>query len=104
MKILKSLTNFYNKLSNFGKILVLITILLSLIIFFKALTPVKEGMVTSEKFQFKEGETVYDGFYAGIYDYLVYNEMRNDYEVGQIINISIKFIKNIIALLKYKFF
>jgi len=86
MKTLKSLTNFYNKLSNFGKILVLITILLVLIVFFKALIPVKEGMVTSEKFQFKEGETVYDGFYAGIYDYLVYNEMRNDYEVGQIIN------------------
>ena len=86
MKLFKSVTHFYNKLSNFGKILVLITILLFLIICFKTQLPVKEGMVTSEKFQFKEGETVYDGFYAGIYDYLVYNDMRNDYEVAQIIN------------------
>ena len=88
MKTIKSMTIFYNKLSNSGKILVLIAILLILIVFFKAITPVKEGMVTTDKFLFKQGEDVYDDFYVGIYDYLVFNGIRNDYEVGQIINKS----------------
>jgi SAM-dependent methyltransferase len=50
--------------------------------------PVKEGMVTTDKFLFKQGEDVYDDFYVGIYDYLVFNGIRNDYEIGQIINKS----------------
>jgi SAM-dependent methyltransferase len=54
--------------------------------FFKSIIPVKEGMVGSEKFLFKQGDAIYDDFYAGIYDYLVYNAVKNDYEVGTIIN------------------
>jgi hypothetical protein len=54
MKTLKSLTNFYNKLSNFGKILVFISILLIIIVFFKSVMPAKEGMVNSEKVLYKE--------------------------------------------------
>jgi SAM-dependent methyltransferase len=86
MKTFKTLTNFYNKLSNFGKILVFISFLLILIIFFKSIIPVKEGMVNSESFLYKEGVDVYDDFYVNIYDYLVYNGIKNDYEVGKIIN------------------
>jgi SAM-dependent methyltransferase len=82
MKITKSVIQFYNKLSNFGKILVFIAILLILIAFFRALMPVKEGMIDREKFLFKEGEAVYDDFYANIYDYLVFNTIKNDYEIG----------------------
>jgi SAM-dependent methyltransferase len=43
-------------------------------------------MVGSGKFLFKQGDAIYDDFYAGIYDYLVYNAVKNDYEVGTIIN------------------
>jgi len=86
MKTLKSLTNFYNKLSTFGKILVFISILLIIIVFFKSVMPAKEGMVNSEKVLYKEDNEVYDDFYANIYDYLVYNSIKNDYEVGTIIN------------------
>jgi len=86
MKIFKSTINFYDKLSNFGKILVLIVVLLTLILFFKSVIPVKEGMVTSEKFLFKQGDAVYDEFYSNIYDYLVFSGIKNDYEIGQIIN------------------
>ena len=88
MKSLKSLTNFYNKLSNFGKILVFIAFLLIVIVLFKSVMPLKEGMVVSDKVIYKEGEGVYDDFYANIYDYLVYNGIKNDYEVGRIINSS----------------
>ena len=86
MKIAKSVIQFYNKLSNFGKILVFIAILLILIVFFKSIIPVKESMINNEKFLFKSGDAVYDDFYANIYDYLVFNVVKNDYEVGIIKN------------------
>jgi SAM-dependent methyltransferase len=86
MKIINSTTIFYNKLSNFGKILVFIAFLLLTIVFFKSIMPIKEGMVNSEKFLFKQGDAVYDDFYSNIYDYLVFSGIKNDYEVGEIIN------------------
>jgi SAM-dependent methyltransferase len=85
---LKLLTNFYNKLSNFGKILVLISFLLIVIVFLKSIFPLKEGMVNSENVLFKQGDAVYDDFYAGIYDHLVFNKVKNDYEIGIITNSS----------------
>jgi len=97
MKILKSLSIFYNKLSNFGKILVLITFLLIAIVFFKSIIPTKEGMTDSKPFLFKQGDAVYDDFYAGIYDYLVFSSVKNDYEVGTIINASNPTESSIIA-------
>jgi SAM-dependent methyltransferase len=97
MKSIKSLTNFYNKLSNFGKILVFIAFLLIAIVFFKSVIPSKEGMINSEKILYKEGNEVYDDFYANIYDYLVYNSIKNDYEVGTIINNTVPTETSIIA-------
>jgi SAM-dependent methyltransferase len=84
---MKNIVAFYNKMSNFGKILVLITIFLIVIVLFKSLCPTKEGMIsTTEKISYKEGESVYDDFYTNIYDYLVYNNIKNDYEIGKIVN------------------
>jgi SAM-dependent methyltransferase len=86
MKTLKSLTIFYEKLSTFGKILLFIALLLVVIVFFKSIIPIKEGMTGSKDFLFKDGNSVYDDFYANIYDYLVFSGIKNDYEVGTIIN------------------
>ena len=86
MKTLKSLTIFYEKLSTFGKILLFIALLLVVIVFFKSITPLKEGMTVSKDFLFKQGNDVYDDFYVNIYDYLVFSGVKNDYEVGTIIN------------------
>jgi len=97
MKLLKSLTNCYNKLSNFGKILIFIAILLIIVIFFRNLIPVKEGMINQNNFLFKEGNAVYDDFYSDIYDYLVFNQIKNDYEVGVIINSTSPNSKSVIA-------
>jgi SAM-dependent methyltransferase len=83
MKILKSITNFYNKLSPFGKILIFLSIILSLVIMFKSS---KEGMIDNTKILIKNGDAVYDDFYANIYDYLVFSSVKNDYEIGTIIN------------------
>jgi SAM-dependent methyltransferase len=89
MKIIKSFTNCYNKLNNFGKVLIFLSVLLILVIFFKSFSPKmknKEGFETTESFLYKTGSEVYDDFYTDIYDYLVFNSLKNDYEVGAIIN------------------
>ena len=88
MKILKSVTKFYNKLSPFGKISIFLALFLSLIVLFKTINPKKEGMTDGNKILLKEGDAIYDDFYANIYDYLVFNKIKNDYEVGTIINSS----------------
>lgn len=103
MKLIKSLTNCYNRLSNFGKILIFIALLLIIVVFFRSFNPVKEGMdnynidTTEKNFLFKEGNAVYDDFYANIYDYLVFNQVKNDYEIGVITNNTSLTEKSIIA-------
>ena len=86
---LKSITNIYCKMSNFGKILIFIALLLIIIVFFKSIEMPnfnKEGFGTQQKFLFKSGDEVYDDFYANIYDYLVFNNIKNTYEIGEIVN------------------
>jgi len=105
MKLLKSIENTYNKLSTFGKILIFTILLLIIVIFFKHLSKfgknnsneLREGFMQSENFLFKEGEDVYDDFYAGVYDHLVYNQYKNDYEIGMVINNTGPTSKSVIA-------
>ena len=90
MSPLKSITNIYSKMSNFGKILLFIALLLITVVFFKSIQIPginKEGFMTApDKFLFKTGDDVYDDFYANIYDYLVFNNIKNSYEIGEIVN------------------
>jgi SAM-dependent methyltransferase len=101
---IKSITNLYNKLSNFGKILIFIALLLITIVFFKhvqGLSPhntgaKREGFQQQQEFLFKKGQDIYDDFYANVYDYLVFNEVKNDYEVGLILNKNVPNTKSVI--------
>jgi len=89
MKIINSITNIYNKFSCVGKILIFTVLFLILIVFFKSLSNIKnkkEGFQQTDNFLFKTGDEVYDNFYASVYDYLVFNNLKNDYEIGSIIN------------------
>ena len=97
MKSLNSIFHFYNKLSNFGKILLFIAFLLILIVFFKSYRPIKEGLIVNDKVLYKEGENVYDEFYANIYDYLVFSDVKNDFEIGSIINSTSPTYTSVIA-------
>lgn len=88
---MKGLFKTYNKLSNCGKILLFVALLLALIVFFKRINNRadginREGYEQNDQFLFKKGTEVYDDFYATIYDYLVFNNMKDDYEVTQIVN------------------
>ena len=79
--------NVYSKSSVWGKLLVFIVLFLFVIFAFKGLkSGFKEGFEQNEDFLFKTGQDIYDDFYAEIYDYLVFNSLKDEYEVGEIIN------------------
>jgi SAM-dependent methyltransferase len=93
-QILKNINNFikslgsgYKKTTTWGKIAIVIVFFLLVVLVFKGLDDnSKEGFEQNDKFLVKTGPEVYDDFYADIYDYLVFNNLKDDYEVGQIIN------------------
>lgn len=84
--IIKSLGSAYNKSSLWAKLLIFISLLLLLILAFKGIDRKREGLEQRDQFLFKTGPEIYDDFYASIYDYLVYNNLKNDYEIGYIVN------------------
>jgi hypothetical protein len=88
--MIKSLGSAYNKSSLWCKVLILITLLLLLVLVFKGIKPNKfvEGFEQNDQFLVKTGTEIYDDFYADIYDYLVFNNLKNDYEIGEISNLS----------------
>jgi SAM-dependent methyltransferase len=84
---LTSIKNLYTKSSNWGKILFFVLLLLLVIALFKPMQMKnKEGFEQSETFLLKTNDDLYDNFYTSIYDELVFNSLKNDYEVGEIIN------------------
>jgi SAM-dependent methyltransferase len=61
--------------------------LLLLVIGLKGLkSGLTEGFVQNDSLVTKTGVAVYDDFYAEIYDYLVFNNMKDEYEIGEIVN------------------
>lgn len=82
-----ALSKTYKKMSTWGKVLIAILLALAVVGYYKNKNPTYEGFQqTSEEFEQKSGPEIYDDFYADIYDYLVYNNVKNDYEIGQIID------------------
>lgn len=84
----------YKKLSNWGKVLVFCIIFIILISIFKR--EKQEGFQQEHQFLLKEGTSVYDNFYADIYDYLVYSEQKDEYEIGEIVNRTNATVKSVI--------
>lgn len=78
------------KFGTFGNLLVFLSILLIFVILFNILfgdaLNKKEGFEQKDKVVIKEGPDVYDDFYVSVYDNLSFSKLKNDFEVGQIIN------------------
>ena len=86
-KQFKSIMGSYSKCSSWGKILIFTILLMVLVMIFKPLNAYRaEGFEQNDQFLFKTGQDVYDDFYADIYDYLVFNNVKDEYEVGEIMN------------------
>ena len=89
LKQINSLGSSYSKASLWGKILIFTILLLLLVITFKGIKSHNsriEGFEQNDKFLLKSGNDIYDDFYVEIYDYLVFNNLKDEYEIGQIIN------------------
>jgi len=76
----------FNKTSGWLKATVILILLL--IIYHIYYQTIKEGFIQQKEFLLKEGPEVYDNFYSEIYDDLIYDKIKNEYEVGEIINIT----------------
>jgi ubiquinone/menaquinone biosynthesis C-methylase UbiE len=87
-KMIKSLGSAYNKSSLWCKLLILMSLLLLIMLVFRGFKQNKfvEGFEQKDQFLVKSGSGIYDDFYADIYDYLVFNNLKDDYEVGYIMN------------------
>jgi SAM-dependent methyltransferase len=89
-KQLKNICVTYSKSTPWAKVLIFTVLLMILIMTFKGLkSGVNEGFEQNDQFLFKSGPEIYDNFYAEIYDYLVFNNLKDEYEVGEIINKTI---------------
>jgi len=66
------------------KIVIVSAIVIAYYLMYKTPTTV-EGFVQRQKFLLKQDLEIYDPFYSNIYDDLIYDKVRNEYEVGQII-------------------
>lgn len=86
--MLKQIYKSYNKSSNWTKILLFLALMLTIVLLFKNSigNKLNEGFQQNDQFLFKTGNDVYDDFYASVYDFLVYNNYKDDYEIGEIIN------------------
>lgn len=85
---INSIGKIYNKSSRWGKIFILFLLLVLIVVIFKGTksTSKREGFQQNDQFLIKRDGEVYDHFYADIYDYLVFNEIKNEFEIGEIVN------------------
>jgi len=86
-KQIKGVISSYSKISSWGKVIVFTILLMILIMIFKNFKSNRiEGFEQNDQFLFKSGPEIYDDFYADIYDHLVFNNLKDEYEVGEIMN------------------
>ena len=86
-KQIKQIISAYNKSSNWCKILICTIFLIMFIVLFKDVKLLKkEGFEQNDKFLVKTGLDIYDDFYADVYDSLVFSDVKDDYEISEIMN------------------
>ena len=83
-QIKKSIKHF-NKSSRWTKIVFFLGIALILVIITNRNQPVQEGYTgigQADKFVSKSKTDIFDPFYTSIYDDLVYDQVKNEYEIS----------------------
>ncbi len=90
---LKKAAKAFHKTSPWLKIIIILTLVMVATAAVNRHTSQKEGFLPGdllsmegEKFISKDGLGVYDQFYASLYDDLLFDRVKNEYEVGEIIN------------------
>jgi SAM-dependent methyltransferase len=78
-----SVKNIYKNMTTWTKILIIFALLL---ICYSVFAIKKENFQNKQTFVFNDGPSVYDDFYSEIYDQMVYSQVKDAYEIGEIIN------------------
>ena len=86
VKHMKKLMRNFNKSPIWFKLTLFFMIILILFLTANRMHPTQEGFTQEKKFVLRKNNNVYDTFYASIYNDLVYDAIKNEYEVGEIIN------------------
>ena len=85
--ILNDISKFYKKLDCVSQLLLIIIVILLIVHVYRIMTPIKETFIEEgERFIVHKGPDIYDEFYTNIYDDLLYSKVKNNFEIGQIIN------------------
>lgn len=89
-KLYNNIEKYLKKMHVWMNLLIVLALIFILIIIYKSFQPVQEGFINEQKEQFvvKKGFDLFDDFYVGIFDELFFREIVNEYEVGNIINIT----------------
>ena len=86
MELFKKITKIYKKLnksSMWTKVLLFLSVLLIALLITKTKTNM-EGFTQSRDFIMKTNDNLYDDFYCQIYDEILYDKTKNDFELREI--------------------
>jgi len=86
--MLDGLAKTITKMTPWSKVIAILLVLLILILLYNSAVPAthREGFVQNTDFVVKRGPEALDEFYVNIYDDLLFSQVKNDYEIDQIIN------------------
>lgn len=85
-KLFKSVKSSFSNGTIWFKFTLILSVFLITIVLLNSNKPIKEGFVFEKKYVEKKGEGIFDDFYASIYDDLVYSDVKNNFEIGEIVN------------------
>lgn len=84
IKFFKQINRIFMKQSIWTRTAIVTGIILVILMVVNKSAIYKEGFVQRDKYVLKQGNEIYDNFYSSIYDELVYDNVKNDFEVGEI--------------------
>ena len=83
-----SLTKMFKKTNLIEKIFYVTALAVIIIVVANYAKPQIEGFKENQEVNVKTGPEIYDDFYVSIYDDLLYSDLKNNYEIGQILNLT----------------
>ena len=84
LNFLKKTQNKILKLNKWSKLALLFAVVLVILIIVNKSIPKIEGFSQQKKFVLKKGNEIYDSFYCSVYDDLVYDEVKNNFEMKEL--------------------
>lgn len=82
--IIKKINSLFKKSTIWFKIAVLLILVLVVFVAINVSIPKREGFQQSKKFDLKKNNELYDDFYCSLYDDLMYDHIKNRFELNEI--------------------